>query len=118
MTITALAWFVFDLVTNYPFQTAIVILSLYMLSSINWVLSKFFGRTPNAPQPPPPRRQYYDNRDGAPMRNGAPYQQTGGELNALTNRIDGMERRTDLLNNKLEELSRTMERVLENMDDD
>ena len=118
MTVTALAWFVFDLVTNYPFQTAIVILSLNVLSSINWILSKFFGRAPNSHQPLPPRRQYYDNRDGTPPRNGAPYQQTGGELNALTNRIDGMERRTDLLNDKLEELSRTMERVLQNMDDD
>ena len=117
-----MAWFIFDLVINYPFQTAIVILSLYLLSSLNWIVSKFlqlvFGRTPN--EALPARRQaFYDNIDfhnGAPNR--SPPHQKGTEFNALTKRINGMERRTDLLNEKIEQLAQSMESVLQNMDDD
>ena len=113
MTVIGFGWFIFDLVINYPFQTALVILSLCVLSSIRWIFAKFlqlvFGRTPA-----PAGRDFYD----APAR---PANMAGlgarGEFNALTSRIDGMERRTDMLNEKLDQLASSMERVLENMDD-
>ncbi|XP_066932083.1 uncharacterized protein [Clytia hemisphaerica] len=116
LTITALVWFIFDFVLTYPFQTAIAILTLYGMVHITWLLRSIvnliFGRSDT---PPPTPRHYRDYPDASPPRDR---HRAEGEFTELTNRIDGMERRTELLNDRLDQLSRSMERVLQNMGDE
>ena len=82
---------------------------------ITWILRSILNLIFGRSDTPPPARHYRDYPDASPPRARS---WADGEFTALTNRIDGMERRTDLLNDRLEQLSRSMERVLQNMGDE
>ena len=102
-------WFIFDLVINYPFQTAVVILTLYAFSYLSSTVSRIFGFIFGG------WRNGGDYKDAPPRPAEVAVVHRHDDINALTGRINGMERRTDLLNKRVESMCITLDRVLQNM---
>lgn len=116
LCITAAFWFVFDTVIRYPFQAAVFILTLYVLRLV-WNMLPTFHR--NRP---------VDNRDAGmhASYSAQTQRQTGRntddmhqrDFRFLTSRIDGMEEKTNLLCDRLERLSRSVDQLTRSMSDE
>lgn len=105
----------FDTVIRYPFQTAVVILALYLLRIVWYMLPGIGGK------------RAADHRDGVSrsadyrtqsrvVRNGDERHQK--DFRMLTSRIDGMEEKTNLLSERLEQLYRSVDSLSRSMSDE
>jgi len=98
----------FDLIINYPFQTAVVILTLYALSYVSPIASRLYGLVFGG------RRNGGDDQD-APRPAAVAVVHKHDDINALQGRINGVERRTDMLNDRVENMGRAIDRLLQTM---
>lgn len=100
-------WFVVDLLLKYPLQIAILIIVVFILSYVKgFFLLPFIDNTV-----PSPRRNSRER-----MHNGrestADKQHIQRDFHVLTSRLDGMEIKTDVLADKLEQLTKSMEKLM------
>jgi len=127
LTVTALAWFLLDLILRNPLQAALLIVVTYALSMVrNYIASSASRRNNrqrtasndnvNDARQKQHQRRRSSGRDS--ISSSAPPGPDRDEFNLLTERIEGMEMRTNLLCSKLDKLSKTIERVVPDDDDD
>lgn len=107
LTVTGVIWFVVDLLLKYPLQVAILIIVVFILSYVKgFFLLPFIDNTV-----PSPRRNSRER-----MHNGrestADKQHIQRDFHVLTSRLDGMEIKTDVLADKLEQLTKSMEKLM------
>jgi len=95
LCITGAVWYLFDVTLKYPYQVAVAIIAIFLLSYVKGV----FAFTASGEERPPPWK--VEKR----------FQTIDREYNSLTNRLDSMEEKTNLLNRKLDTLSKSMERL-------
>ena len=106
----SLVWFLFDIVVQYPLQTAIIIISLYVVSYL-WRFLPSHRRSDSSCT--------IDYADSSIRSSNSRLSNIRSEnkslpqkdFRALTSRIDGMERKTDILNDRLERLCLAFDRM-------
>jgi hypothetical protein len=141
LTVTALAWFLLDIVLRHPLQTALLIVVMYVCGIAKHFITTSSRRAarPRAPpvdtsdtnghphsqqqqqqqQQQQHQRRRSSARDTVPPPEAPPADAPGrDEFNSLTKRIEGMEQRTNLLYSKLDKLAQTIERVVPDDDDE
>lgn len=121
LTVTAFVWFIGDLVLTYPFHAAVGIFTLFGMRYVWWFTTSLFGlflpvRDSDHADGAPPSPSTNLNGGYRPRENR--YRNENRDISILTSRIDGMERKTDILTDRLEQLSRAMDRFGQNVSED
>lgn len=100
LTVTALIWFIINVIIQNPLQVAVTILILYFLRLARNLVPFSSSSSGNNGSSFSSRI----NQENIPDRR---------EYNTLAHRVNSMEEKTDLLNSKLDRLTRLLDRQIE-----